>query len=160
VFIWEYLRLELSTSLTPLEEIKSGIYTVTRNSNIPVTHIPPPSMPEQHKFVHLYRYPNKKFWEELIAYSPWYDTGHIENETSKNPSTVACVFVTSVTFLPIRCLATIEEFLPSRCLATIRGFLPSRCLTTIGGHTQKHTHTQTATWSHKPTLFFKIRKKG
>jgi hypothetical protein len=30
------------------------------------------------------------------------------------------------------------------------GFLPTRCLATIGGNTQ--THTQTATWSHKPTL--------
>jgi hypothetical protein len=26
---------------------------------------------------------NKKFWEELIAYFLWYDTGHIENDTSK-----------------------------------------------------------------------------
>jgi hypothetical protein len=29
---------------------------------------------------------NKKFWEELIAYLPWYDTGHIENEASNNSS--------------------------------------------------------------------------
>jgi hypothetical protein len=26
---------------------------------------------------------NKKFWEELIAYFPWYDTGRIENEASE-----------------------------------------------------------------------------
>jgi hypothetical protein len=69
---------------------------------------------------------NKKFWEELIAYFPWYDTGHSENDASNNSSIVACVFVTAVTFLP------------------------SRCLATIGGNSQ--THTQTATWSHKPTF--------
>jgi hypothetical protein len=50
---------------------------------------------------------NKKFWEELIAYFSWYETGHIENEASNNSSIVACVFVTAVTFLPSRCLATI-----------------------------------------------------
>jgi hypothetical protein len=75
---------------------------------------------------------NKKFWEQLIAYFPWYDTGHIENDASKNSYIVACVFVTAVTFLLSRCLAMIWE------------------------NTQTHTHT--ATWSHKPTLFFKIRK--
>jgi hypothetical protein len=37
---------------------------------------------------------------------PWYDTGHIEN-ASNNSSIVANVFVTSVTFLPSRCLTTI-----------------------------------------------------
>jgi hypothetical protein len=41
---------------------------------------------------------NKKFWEELIAYFPWYYTGHIENDASNNSSIVACVFVTAVTF--------------------------------------------------------------
>jgi hypothetical protein len=41
----------------------------------------------------------KKFWEELIAYFPKYDTGHIENDASKNSSIVACVFVTAVTVL-------------------------------------------------------------
>jgi hypothetical protein len=62
---------------------------------------------------------NKKFWEELIAYFPIYDTGHIENDASNNSSIVACVFVTAVTFLPSRCLAPLRGFLPSRCLATI-----------------------------------------
>jgi hypothetical protein len=75
---------------------------------------------------------NKKFWEEPIAYFPWYDE-------SNNSSTVA-----AVTFLPIR------------CLATIRGFLPRGCLATIGGYTDTHTHTQTATWSRKSTCIFSI----
>jgi hypothetical protein len=63
---------------------------------------------------------NKKFWEELIAYFPSYDTGHIENDASNNSFIVASVFVTAVTFLPSRCLATIGGFLPSRCLAMQR----------------------------------------
>jgi hypothetical protein len=58
------------------------------------------------------------------------DTGHIENDASNNYSIVACVFVTAVTLLP------------SRCLATIRGFLPSRCLATIG-NTQTRTEKST-----------------
>jgi hypothetical protein len=78
-------------------------------------------------------------------------------DPSNNSSIVACVFVTAVTFLPNRCLATIGKFLPSRCLATIREFLPNCCLATIE---DIQTHTQTATWSHKPTLFFKIRNVG
>jgi hypothetical protein len=77
---------------------------------------------------------NKRFWEELTAYFPWYDTGHTENDASNNSSIIACVFVTAVTFLLSRCLATIGGFfLPSRCLATIWRFLPSRCLANIGG---------------------------
>jgi hypothetical protein len=74
---------------------------------------------------------NKKFWEELIAYFPWYDTGHIENDASNNSSLLACVFVTAV---------TIGGILPCRCLATINGFLPSHCLATTG---KTHTDTQT-----------------
>jgi hypothetical protein len=70
---------------------------------------------------------NKKFCEELIAYFPWYDTGHIENDASNNSSIVARVFVTAVTFLPNRCLATIGKFLSSRRLET------------IGGYTYRHT---------------------
>jgi hypothetical protein len=62
---------------------------------------------------------NKKFWEEPIAYFPWYDTGHIGNDASNNSSIVASVFVTAVKFLPSRCLATTGEFLPRRCLATV-----------------------------------------
>jgi hypothetical protein len=41
---------------------------------------------------------NKKFWEELMAYFPWHNTGQIENE-SNNSFIVACVFVTAVTSL-------------------------------------------------------------
>jgi hypothetical protein len=50
-----------------------------------------------------------KFLEELIAYFPWYDTDRIENYVFDN-SIVACVFVTEVTFLPSRCLATIQGY--------------------------------------------------
>jgi hypothetical protein len=53
---------------------------------------------------------NKKFWEELLAYFPWYDMGHIENDASNNFSIVACVFVTAVTSLRSRCLATIGGY--------------------------------------------------
>jgi hypothetical protein len=57
--------------------------------------------------IHKNAFHNKKFWKEIIAYFPWYDTGHIENDESSNSSIVACVFVTAVTFLPSRCLGTI-----------------------------------------------------
>jgi hypothetical protein len=40
----------------------------------------------------------KKFWEELIAYVPLYDTDRIEHDASNNSSIVACEFVTAVTF--------------------------------------------------------------
>jgi hypothetical protein len=50
----------------------------------------------------------KKSWEELIAYVPWYDTDRIENDASNNSSIVSCVFIATVTFLPIRCLATLR----------------------------------------------------
>jgi hypothetical protein len=88
------------------------------------------SAPSDARLIHMQIYnTNKKFWEKRIAYFPWYDTGHIENDASNNSSIVACVFVTAVTFLP------------SRCLATTRGYLPSHCLATIEGNTQTDTHT-------------------
>jgi hypothetical protein len=65
---------------------------------------------------------NMKFWEELIPYFPWYDTGHIENDASNNSTIVACVFFTALTFLPSRCLATIGGNLPSRFVATVGDF--------------------------------------
>jgi hypothetical protein len=34
---------------------------------------------------------DKKFWEEPLAYIPWYDTGNIENDTSNNSSIVVCI---------------------------------------------------------------------
>jgi hypothetical protein len=107
----------------------------------------------------------KNFWEELIAYFPWYNMGHIENDKSNNSSIDACVFVTAVTFLPSRCRATIRgflpsrwletigRFLPSRYLVTIREYLPSRCLATIGFLLSRCLAT-TATWSYKPTFIF------
>jgi hypothetical protein len=52
----------------------------------------------------------KKFWEELIAYFPWYGTDYIENDVSNTSSIVTRVFVTAVTFLPSRCLATIGGY--------------------------------------------------
>jgi hypothetical protein len=60
---------------------------------------------------------NKKFWEELIAYFPWYVTSHIENVASNKSPIVSCVFDTVVKFLPGCCLATIGEFLPNRGVA-------------------------------------------
>jgi hypothetical protein len=85
---------------------------------------------------------NKKFLEELIAYFPWYDTDHNEIDASNNSSIVACLFVTRVTLLPSRCLATIGGFLPSRCQAMIGEFLPSCCVATMGGiHIQAHRLT-------------------
>jgi hypothetical protein len=99
---------------------------------------------------------NRKFWEELIAYFPSYDMGHIENDVSNNSSNVACVFVTAVTILPSSCVATIGGFFTEP--------LPSNNREGIHRHTHTrariHTHRETATWSHKPSLFFKIRKVG
>jgi hypothetical protein len=40
----------------------------------------------------------------------WYDTNLIENETSNNPSIVACVFVATGSYIPSRCLATIGGY--------------------------------------------------
>jgi hypothetical protein len=59
---------------------------------------------------------NKKFWEELIVYFPWYYTDHIENDASNSSSIVACVLFVALKFLPSRCLWTTREFLLSRCL--------------------------------------------
>jgi hypothetical protein len=90
--------------------------------------------------VDTYHY--KKFWQELIAYFPSYDTGHIENDASNKSSIVACVFVAAVTFLLNRCLATIGGFLPSRCLATIGGSTDTPTHTHTHTHTPTHTHTE------------------
>jgi hypothetical protein len=58
----------------------------------------------------------KTFWEELIAYFPWYYKDRIENGASNNSSIVGCVFVTAVTFLRSRFLATIGGILPNRAV--------------------------------------------
>jgi hypothetical protein len=52
---------------------------------------------------------NKEFWEQLIAYFPWYDTDCIENDASNNSSILACAFVAAETCLLRCCLATIGE---------------------------------------------------
>jgi hypothetical protein len=44
--------------------------------------------------IHPTLYSNKKDWEELIAYFPWYDTDHIENDASNNSPIIVSVFVT------------------------------------------------------------------
>jgi hypothetical protein len=132
----------------------------------------------------LKTYKYKKFWEELITYFPWYDTGHIENDTSNNSSIVACVFVTTVMFLQSHCLATIGGFLPRHCLAMIGDththtnwweglfnyavemgsgamiYVPtfinigSGIQKIIWGDTQLHRCAHTARWSHKPISIF------
>jgi hypothetical protein len=115
---------------------------------------------------------NKKFWEELIAYFSWYDIGHIENDASNNSSIVVGVFITAVTFLPSRCLAMIGgctyrhtdwwegffnwsvEMGSGAVIKFYKDWL--RHSKVNGGDTQ--THTQTATWSHKLTLFFQNKE--
>jgi hypothetical protein len=52
----------------------------------------------------------QKFWEELIAYFPWYDMDCIENDPLNDSSIVAYVLVAAVTFLLSRCLATIGRY--------------------------------------------------
>jgi hypothetical protein len=112
---------------------------------------------------------NKTFWEELIAYFPWYDTGHIENDASNNSSIVACIFVTEplasndtrIFIVPFP--SNNKGIFQSHCLATIRWLLRSRRLATVRGihrHKHKNTHTRTATWSHKPNLFFQNGNVG
>jgi hypothetical protein len=75
-------------------------------------------------YIHIYQFldRNLPLWEELIAYFLWYDTGHIVNDASDNFSIVECVFVTPVTSLPSRCLATRGGIFPSRYQAKIRVF--------------------------------------
>jgi hypothetical protein len=57
---------------------------------------------------------NKKFWEELIAYFPWFDT-------ERPTIVIAWVVIAGVMFLPSRCLAIVGEILPSLCLASTGG---------------------------------------
>jgi hypothetical protein len=58
--------------------------------NLPTYLVNPSFLPE----IRLRAAPftkDKKFWKELIADIPCYDTGHIENYVSNNSSIVACI---------------------------------------------------------------------
>jgi hypothetical protein len=109
-------------------------------------------------------------------YFPWYDKDQIENDASNNYSTVACVFVAAVKFLPSRCQATIGIYTIYRQrlmwgIYEIRRWDGLRCHELhIRFHkdwfrnskidTGEYTDTQTAWKSHNPILifFFKLRK--
>jgi hypothetical protein len=65
---------------------------------------------------------------------------------------VACVFVTAVTFLPSRFLATMKGIFAELLPSNDKGIFTEPLSSKDRGDT--HTHTHTATWSHKPTLFF------
>jgi hypothetical protein len=90
---------------------------------------------------------NKNFWEELIAYFPWYDTGHVENDASNNSSIVAYVFVNAGTFLP------------SRCLQTTGGTLTEPLPSNDKGDTKTHAHRQQQRSLISPLLFFQNKGK-
>jgi hypothetical protein len=84
---------------------------------------------------------NKKFWEELIAYFPWYDTGYIENDASKYSSTVACVFVSAVTFPQSSCLAMIGFFFTEPLPGNHKGIF-AEPLPSNNRRIHKHAHKQ------------------
>jgi hypothetical protein len=63
---------------------------------------------EPHHFSTAKLTSNKKFWEELIAYSSLIRHGLHRKRLSNNFSIVACVFVVAGTCLQSRCLATIS----------------------------------------------------
>jgi hypothetical protein len=109
-------------------------------------------------FLDLYKLKNNKFWEELIAHFFWYDTGHIENDASKNSSIVTCVFVTAVTCLSRNDRGIFTEPLPSNDRVFFTEPLPSNDKGTftepLPSNHRGDTHT--ATLYHKPTFnFFK-----
>jgi hypothetical protein len=96
---------------------------------------------------------SNKFSEELITTFLWYDTGSIENDASNNFSFVARVFVTAVTFLLSRFLASkgvihITETLPSndrevhiqthRLIGGVYEVLRSNALSCYDTHTKFH----------------------
>jgi hypothetical protein len=109
---------------------------------------------------------NKKFWEEIIAEFPWYDTDRKENNASNNSSIVACVFAAAVAFLRSRFLATMGDI--HICTQTIGSYLwvrrwgGLRCHdihTKFNDNWFRHSKvymgdTQTAWSSHKPTFIF------
>jgi hypothetical protein len=59
-------------------------------------------------------YKNKKFWEELIAYFPWYDKGHIENDASSNS------YIPTINIYTFRCDIFIVDKKTLLVLAYIR----------------------------------------
>jgi hypothetical protein len=79
--------------------------------------------------------------------------GHIENDASDTFSTVACVLVTAVTYLPSRCLATIGGILTES--------LPNKYR---GGHTCARTHAHRQQRELMSLLYFpkygECAKKG
>jgi hypothetical protein len=89
---------------------------------------------------------NNKFWEELIACFPWYDTGC--NEKRRIQQFFCCCM----------CICyhgnISTELLPSKDRGIFTEPLPSKDM----GDTQAHTHTQTAIWSHKPTSCFQNKE--
>jgi hypothetical protein len=101
----------------------------------------------------LHIYIHKKFWEELIAYFPWYDTGHIENDASNNSSIVACICYrgkVSTEPLPSNDWGIFIELLPSKDRGIFIEPLHSNGKGTFTeplpindrGYTQTHTHRQ------------------
>jgi hypothetical protein len=82
---------------------------------------------------------NKKFWEELIAYFPLYDTGHIENDTF------------SILFYCCACIRYRGNVSTEPLPSNDRGIFTEPLCSNDKGI---HIHTQTATWSHKLTFIF------
>jgi hypothetical protein len=66
--------------------------------------------------------------------------GHIENDASNNSSILAYVFFTAVTFLPSRCLGTIEWVFTEPLPRNDRGIFPEPLPSNERGI---HIHTQT-----------------
>jgi hypothetical protein len=113
---------------------------------------------------------NKRFWEELTAYFPWYDMDNIENKTIDISYIVVCEFVAAVIFLASRFLATIRG-IHIRTHRLMRGIYEVRRWDGPSFryiHTKFHkdwfrqskvnregySDTQTAWGYHKPTFIF------
>jgi hypothetical protein len=103
---------------------------------------------------------NKKLWEELIAYFPWYDTGHIENDASNNSSIVVCIRYrdnVSIEPLPSNDRGIFIEPFPSNNKGSFTEPLPSN---DKGRYTDTNTHTTQQRDLINLLYFFKIRKVG
>jgi hypothetical protein len=64
-----YCQVHLKSPINKHTRVQSPIYSTTDGASYLVQP--------------TYRY-NKKFSEELIAYFPWHDSGHVENDASNN----------------------------------------------------------------------------